>query len=661
MCGIAGLYNFKSGNPVNFNTVERMVSALNHRGPDECGFLIDNNFGMGMSRLSIIDLSSGTQPLHNEDKTKWIVFNGEIFNYLELRQELIKKGHEFKTHSDTEVIVHMYEEYGNDFLKYLNGQFAISIWDTRKKSLIIARDRVGIRPLFYSIINNKSIAFSSEIKAIFAGKILKPEVEEKGIAEIFTYWVNIPPTTAFKNVMELPAGHFILCDENGVRIKKYWSLEFPENGDFYKKSVKEVTEELKELIDDAASLRLRADVPVAAYLSGGIDSSVITSLVKKFHNNELITFSVAFKEAGFDERYFQKKMVEHIGTDHRMVEVNNNDIAKDFIDVVWYAEKPMMRTAPAPLFALSRLVRENNIKVVLTGEGADEIFGGYNIFKEDKVRRFWAEQPGSSSRALLLSRLYPYILKSQNAVNPFWQAFFKKGLEQTDNPLYSHLIRWDNTSKTKVFFNDDIKKYFPKDGRFPELENFINPNISKWHPLNKAQYLETTFFMSGYLLSSQGDRMMMGNSVEGRFPYLDHRVIEYAAKLPPEMKIKVLTEKFILKKSFEDILPEIITNRPKQPYRAPIVQCFLTDKTPELIRELLSTQKLKEYGYFNPSSANRLIEQMKVPGKNISAKDDMALAAMVSVQLLHYHYIENFDNHIFRLAEKQTYIDLNKN
>ncbi len=659
MCGIAGLYNYSSKKPVKLELIKKMISALYHRGPDECGFLVDRNFGMGMSRLSIIDLSSGSQPLPNEDKTIWIVFNGEIFNYVELREELMQKGHKFETHSDTEVIIHTYEEYGINFLNQLNGQFAISIWDSVKEELVIARDRVGIRPLFYSILNDKSIAYASEMKSFFSGGFIKPEIDEKGVAEIFTYWVNIPPTTSFKNIQELPAGHFLICNNNGIRIKKYWSLDYPNNNMFYDRPINIVKDELNALIDDAASLRLRADVPVAAYLSGGLDSSIITTLVKKFHNNELITFSVAFKDAGYDERFFQKKMVEHIGTDHRMIEVDIQDIAKDFIDVIWYAEKPMMRTAPAPLFALSKLVRSNNIKVVLTGEGADEVFGGYNIFKEDKVRRFWAEQPESKYRPLLLSRLYPYILKSQNSLNPFWQSFFKQGLEETNSPYYSHKIRWNNTSKTRIFFNDRIKKYFPNNGHYSGLNNFLSSDISSWHPLNRAQYLETTLFMSGYLLSSQGDRMMMGNSVEGRFPYLDHRVIEYANQLSPEMKIHVLNEKYILKETFKSLLPEMITNRPKQPYRAPIGQTFLSERSPDLIKELLGENKLIDYGYFNLNASNRLINRMKALGKNISAKDDMALAALASVQLLHYHFIENFKNHTFKLAEKQKIIYLN--
>lgn len=657
MCGIAGLYNYKKQAPVPLDTLKHMVSALSHRGPDECGFLVDHNFGMGMSRLSIIDINSGSQPLCNEDKTVWIVFNGEIFNYIELRENLEKKGHIFATQSDTEVIVHLYEEYGLEFLNFLNGQFAISIWDKNKKELILARDRVGIRPLFYTNEGDR-LAWASEMKALFAGKVTIPEIDPSGIAEIFTYWVNLPPKTSFKGVNELPAGHFLICNGKGVQIKKYWALEFPVDGNFYNKPFKVITEELRALIHDATTIRLRADVPVAAYLSGGIDSSIITALVKQFHNNDLITFSVAFKDTGYDERIFQQRMVEHIGTDHRMVEVANSDIANDFIEVVWHAEKPMMRTAPAPLFALSKLVRENGIKVVLTGEGADEIFGGYNIFKEDKIRRFWSRQPSSTLRPLLLSKLYPYILNGKNTPNPFWQAFFKKGLNEVNHDFYSHMIRWDNTSKIKLFFNESVKQFFPQYGEYTPVEKYTNPEIKRWHPLNRAQYLEAALFMSGYLLSSQGDRMMMGNSVEGRFPYLDHRVIEYANKLSPNIKIKTLDEKYVLKKAFNDLVPKTISSRPKQPYRAPIGQCFLGKNCPKLIKELMSPDKLKKYGYFEPNASEKLIKLMKTQGQNTSARNDMALSAIVSVQLLHFHYVDNFSHHTFHLPQKQKILNL---
>jgi len=656
MCGIAGIFDWQNKKQVQTEALEKMIAAQYHRGPDECGFLYDKEFAMGMSRLSIIDLNSGSQPIHNEDKSVWVVFNGEIYNYRELRPELEKQGHRFYTNSDTEVIVHLYEQYGLDFVQHLNGQFAISIWDVKKKQLVLARDRVGIRPMFY-VQQNGKLAYASEVKSFFACGELQAELDPAGISQIFTFWVNIPPMNAFKNVSELPPGHLMIASEKGIRIKQFWSYSFPQQGNFSDKSSAELIEESREIIHDAVELRLRADVPVAAYLSGGLDSSIISSLVKKYHNNELVTFSVAFKDEAYDERKYQEQMAKHIGTRHQVVEVDDADIARHFIDVVWYAEKPMMRTAPAPLYALSELVRSNNIKVVLTGEGADEMFGGYNIFKENQIRRFWSRQSQSSWRPLLLARLYPYILKSQSVVNPFWQAFFKKQLSDTDDPFYSHILRWQNTAQIKNIFSTNFKSAFDYDGQKQIVRDYLSSDLENWNSLNQAQYLESALFMNGYLLSSQGDRMMMGNSVEGRFPFLDHRVVEFAAQLPPHLKLNGLNEKYILKRAFADFLPTDIINRPKQPYRAPIAQVFLGDKRPDLIAEMLSEDKVKEYGYFNPHAIQQLVK--KLSRSEASARDDMAIVAAVSTQLLHYHFIDAFDSHELKLPEKNTKININ--
>ncbi len=657
MCGIAGFISQKNNLKTHKTRLEQMIGSLYHRGPDECGFLFDKRCAMGMSRLSIIDLNSGSQPIHNEDKSLWIVFNGEIFNYPELGETLKNKGHRFYTSSDTEVILHCYEEYGLDFVQHLNGQFAIAIWDRKKQQLILARDRVGIRPLFYAQINDKLI-FASEMKAIFAEGTVQPHITETGLADIFTFWVNIPPQTVFKDINELPPGHLMICNGKQMHIKKYWAYSFPQNGNFTDKSEKELQQELQDLLYDAVTIRLRADVPVASYLSGGIDSSIISTLVKNYHNNDLITFSVTFKDKHFDERSFQEQMAKKIGTRHHSIEVDDKKIANDFSDVIWFSEKPLMRTAPSPLFALSSLVRQNNIKVVLTGEGADEMFGGYNIFREDKVRRFWAREPQSRWRPKLFSRLYAYILKSENTINPFWQAFFKKHLTETEDPYYSHLLRWENTAHIRMIFGSAVKKAFRMDEQKQRLRNYLLPEMSSWHPLNRAQYLETSLFMNGYLLSSQGDRMMMGHSVEGRFPFLDHRIIEFAAKIPPNLKIKTLNEKYLLKETYRKLIPAEIVNRSKQPYRAPIAGVFLSPDTSPLIREMLSEEKLKQYGYFNPRAIKQLKDKLIRAGKNSAARDEMAIVACVSTQLLHHHFIETFSEKIFSLPEKQTVVNL---
>ncbi len=657
MCGITGIVAQRLAYPQSEERLKRMVGSLYHRGPDECGFLFGKQAALGMARLSIIDLNTGSQPIHNEDRSLWTVFNGEIFNYIELREELQKLGHTFYTRTDTEVILHSFEQFGMDFLSHLNGQFAIAIWDVKKRRLLLARDRVGIRPLYYAYRDGRLI-FGSEIKSILAEGTVPARIEPQGIADIFTFWVNIPPETSFEGIHELPPGNFLLFENGKITVQPYWHYSFPRDNAFDQRGKQVLAGELRDLLHDAVTLRLRSDVPVAAYLSGGIDSSIISALVKKYHNNELITFSVAFKDAHYDERNYQQLMAKHIGTRHFTIEVDHEDIARSFSDVVWFAEKPMMRTAPAPLYALSSLVREHGIKVVLTGEGADEMFGGYNIFKEDKIRRFWARQPNSVCRPMLLARLYPYILKDEKAINPFWQGFFKKNLQDVDNPFYSHWLRWTNTAHLKMVFAGAVKEHFRFEEQLEKVRRYLLPEMVEWHPLNRAQYLEAALFMNGYLLSSQGDRMMMGHSVEGRFPFLDHRVVEFSSNLPPELKINGLNEKYLLKEAYKDLLPEQVVKRNKQPYRAPIATVFLGAHAPQLIRELLSPEMLKKYGYFNPQAIEKLSVKLQKLGKQASARDEMAIVAAASTQLMHYHFVETFKNHTFKLPERQVKITI---
>ncbi len=639
MCGINGIFHRNNQQVVSRTLLEMMANTLDHRGPDDKGFYANQSIGLGQTRLSIIDLEGGKQPIFNEDRSICVVFNGEIFNYIELREYLKKKGHNFYTKSDTEVIVHAYEEYGHDFLQQLNGQFAIALWDSKKGKLLLARDRVGIRPLFYSSQPDGTFLFASEMKSILAYPGIQAKIDPDGINQIFTLWVNIPPRTVFKNILELPPGNFMTITKENISVKSYWNLEFPSVKDYEYKSLKYYKKRLEELLYDAVTIRLRADVPVASYLSGGLDSSIITSLVKRYHNNDLITFSVAFSDPNYDERTFQVKMVDYLKTDHRVIEAEYEKIGDVFSDVVWYAEKPMIRTAPAPLYILSRLVRDNNIKVVLTGEGADEVFGGYNIFKEDKVRRFWAKYPDSKIRPMALSRIYPYINDPAKSGQNFWQLFFKKNLTDTQNRYYSHQIRWDNTAQLKKFFKREYQSQFDNSKMYDELESYVHPDLDKWHPFARAQYLEMRLFMAGYLLCSQGDRMMMGNSVEGRFPFLDHRLIEYANTIPPEYKMNVLNEKYILKKTYENILPAEILSREKQPYRAPISPCF-TSGSKNLASKLFEEEKIIELGYFDNRTVNLLKKKIeKSNGMTLSARDDMAIVGIVSMQLLHHHFL----------------------
>ncbi len=367
MCGIAGLLNAE-GNAAQPDVLHRMISMLHHRGPDAVSVHVDRNAGLAHARLSIIDLSGGAQPMHNEDRSLWITFNGEIFNYLELRGDLLKQGHTFATRSDTEVILHLYEEKGPDCVHYMNGQWAFAIWDRNRRTLFLSRDRLGVRPLFYASANG-SFVFGSEIKAIFACPGVARELDLTGLNEVFTYWCTLPPRTAFKGIYELPPGHSMVVKEGTVTVKPYWEPDY-ETEPCFVDGVKEreYAEELLALLIDAVRIRLRSDVPVGAYLSGGLDSTLTTALIKKFTNAPLRTFSVTFADAEFDESLYQREAVQFLNTDHQEVHCSAAQIAEVFPDVTWHAEKPVLRTAPAPLFLLSRLVRESGYKVVITGE-----------------------------------------------------------------------------------------------------------------------------------------------------------------------------------------------------------------------------------------------------------------------------------------------------
>jgi asparagine synthase (glutamine-hydrolysing) len=645
MCGIAGIIDFSSS-PPSESVLRKMLGMIGHRGPDAFGVYMDKNAGLAHARLSIIDLTGGDQPIHNEESTVWIVYNGEVFNYPDLRKDLVAKGHQFYTNTDTEVLVHLYEERGPEFLKDLNGQFGFALWDQRQGCLLLARDRVGIRPLFYHQQGGR-LVFGSEIKSLFADPRIPRSLNLQTISDVFTCWTPLGNLTAFEGIYQIPPGHYAIFSQTGMSIHPYWQLSFsqPENGE---RSLGEWVEELKGLLHDATRIRLRADVPVGAYLSGGLDSTYITSVVKKFFNNELRTFSVSFTDGRFDEAPFQQKAVEAIGTEHRNIRCTDHDIGKVFPQVIWHTELPMLRTAPAPLYQLSSLVRENNFKVVLTGEGSDEIFAGYDIFKEDRVRRFWARRPDSAMRPALFQKLYPDIFTSDNTrARHFLEAFFRKGLTGVDSPVYSHFIRWENTSQLKTFFSAEMRDAVDRNGSFEERFMATLPqDFMSWNPLSRAQYTEITIFLSNYLLSSQGDRMAMAHAVEGRFPFLDYRVVEFACRVPPRYRMLGLKEKFILRKAAGELIPPELAERPKQPYRAPISRCFLGNPANEYVTDLLSERGIREAGYFDSKRVDTLLAKCRRHGDSLlSERENMGLVGIISTQLLHHLFMKNFPTH----------------
>lgn len=635
MCGIAGIVDYNNKFD-RLPIMQKMLSVIGYRGPDESGIYNSPYATIGNLRLSIVDIEGGQQPLSDQTGRYWIVFNGEIFNYPELRDGLIDKGCLFTTHSDTEVLVQLYAYYGSKCIEMLNGQFAFAIWDKENEELFLARDRVGIRPIFYNISNDGKFSFASEIKSLFEQEELIPELNPESLAQIYTFWAALTPNTAFKNIYELSPGEFMIFSREGIKKEKYWELSF---GNINSKlSVHEAVQKFDEIFSDSVRIRLRADVEVAAYLSGGLDSSATVAYIHKIEPGVLHTFSLGFEEGDYDESHYQAEAVKYFNTSHKSIICTSTQIANTFPDVIWHLETPVMRTAPIPMYLLSKLVSENGIKVVITGEGADEILAGYNIFKETKIRRFWANQSDSTARPLLLKKLYPYLPQMKSANPTILKMFFGYKLNDIDNPFYSHLLRWNNSnhiikhlsSKLKA----DIGEYSPLD----ELTSKLPGDFNTWEPIAKAQWLETTMFMSGYLLSSQGDRMAMANSVEGRYPFLDYRLIEFCATLPSRFKLNSLNEKFLLKKLMRNRIPESITKRSKQAYRAPIQSVFLSKEAPDYVKQMLSADFTEKVGVFNPESLKTVLTRIEKTGASTEV-ENMLLTFVISTHLLYDQFI----------------------
>ena len=636
MCGLAGIHLDSPEARPDRESVERMIGAIGHRGPDGTGYHIEPGVALGHARLSIIDLGGGAQPIHNGDETVWISYNGEVFNYVELREWLVARGHKFYTHSDTEVIVHMYDELGDEFVHELNGQFAFALWDRKKRRLLLVRDRAGILPLYYAPIKG-GVAFGSEVKTLIAGGLIQPRADAQGLDELMTFWAPVAPRTVFQGVSQVCPGEMVILEGPKLTRRQYWDWDFPQAGAHRRESNAVLQEELRSILTSAADIRLRADVPVGAYLSGGLDSSTLVALLKERLPDTLETFSLGFDDAGLDESVHQKTVADFLKTHHHHVQVSSADIAKVFPRTILHGEMPVLRTAPAPMQLLSGLVRKSNVKVVLTGEGADEVLGGYDIFKESKVRQFWAVNPESKWRPALLKRLYPYLDLTSAQSSAYLKEFFGVGLANPADPVFSHLPRWATTAQVKLFWNDELRAQV-QGSAVERLRASLADKLAGYTPFNRSEYLEARTLLPGYLLASQGDRMLMANSVEGRFPFLDHRLIEFANKLRPSVKMHVLREKALLKDMMRGKLPDSILKRFKQPYRAPDAAAFMGPETPAYVNELLSEQRLKDYGYFDAGRVTKLVAKMR-RSPAPSTRDNQAFVGVLSTQLWHAQFV----------------------
>lgn len=637
MCGVAGYIAAGLAPRDGEALLGAMTGALAHRGPDAGGVWVSPGIGLGHRRLAIVGIADGQQPMRLEGPDLTIAFNGEIFNFVELRAELEAKGHVLLTGSDTEVLLHLYAEHGETCLSMLNGDFAFALWDGARKRMFIARDRVGVRPLFYAE-RAEGLYFASEIKALLEVPGIEAAIDPFALDEIFTLWAPLGPRSGLKGICELPPGHFMVVENGTRRIQRYWDFDFPDASEGYDpRSEDALADEVLALLDDATRIRMRADVPVGAYLSGGLDSAITAALAQRHTGQTLSTFSVGFDSAEHDESEFQAIMAEALGTDHRVITCSNDDIAAVFPEVIAHAERPIVRTAPAPLYKLSSLVRDNGIKVVLTGEGADEVFAGYDIFKEDKIRRFAARQPGSARRPHLFKRLYPYLPNLQNQSADYLAAFFGITPELLSDPLASHRPRFRSTSAAKIFFSADLRAQLQGYDAAAALAETLPERFGRWHPQHQAQYLESRYLLPGYILSSQGDRMAMAHGIEGRFPFLDHRVMALAARIPPRLTLKGLVEKHILRRGTQHLLPPAISNRTKQPYRAPDSQAFATANAPDYVGALLSPEAIGQTGLFNPQAVAKLVAKAGTSGVE-GFRDNTAYIGILSAQIWHRRF-----------------------
>ena len=642
MCGIAGLY-VGSGGPASRDLLLDMAGELHHRGPDGVGLYQDGAFGMVNTRLSIIDITGGDQPLSDESGRFWVMQNGEIYNYPELMDELTSLGHRFSTRSDTEVLAHAFEEWGLDFLQKLNGEFALAIYDYAAKRLLLARDRFGIRPLFIGRFGS-DLAFASEAKALLRHPQAERRIDPFAVVETFTLWAVQPDRSAFPNISELEAGHYMwIGPHEACTPVEWWSVNFASDEGRQRASVQDLADEVLAKLDDATRIRLRADVPVGVYLSGGLDSSATAALARRHTSGSLAAFSLSFEDPRFDESVHQDRMANELGVDLHRVTVSDRDVAEALPEVVRHAEKPIIRTAPGPLLALSALARRTGFKVVLTGEGSDELFGGYNLFQESAVRRFWARDPESRLRPLLFGRLYPYLSRDLAAGGGLMAEFFRKGMLDTADPLYSHRPRFRTTTRNLRFLTQSARASSETVGSPEErLLARLPAGFAFKGPLDKAQHIEIITFLTGFLLHSQGDRMLSDNSVEGRFPFLDVHVAELAASLPERLRMNGIQEKYLLRRALKGVVPESINKRPKRPYRAPILRAFFGAGAPDYVAELLAPERVARSGIFNPEAVVKLAEKAeRSVSVGMSESDEMGVVGVLSAQLLDEQFVRS--------------------
>jgi len=626
MCGICGIYDLNSLS-VDKNTLKQMCSVITHRGPDDIGLFLDDNIGLGMRRLRIIDIEGGHQPVHNEDESVWIVFNGEIYNYRELRASLEQKGHIFYTHSDTEVIVHLYEEFGDKCLNELNGMFAFAIWDSRKNRVFLARDRIGIKPLHY-IISNGKLIFGSEIKSILEVETVKREVNLNALHQFIGFEYVPAPDTMFKGIKKLLPGHMLIFEKGKCTIRKYWDLEFstPEN-----QSVEFYSAKIYDLLKKSVERRLVSDVPIGAFLSGGIDSSAIVGLMSDLVDQPVKTFSIGFEDQSYNELKYARIVADYFGTEHHE-EIIRPDAVQMVDKIIKHLDEPFADVSVFPTYMVSELAKKH-VTVVLSGDGGDELFAGYDWYKASKLDRYYRKIPQKIRHNVISKTIQqlPISRQKKGAAN-----MLKRFVEGSSLPVAGRHVRWQyfttNAERNELFSNkfNEIS-YFLRD--FDCVDKYYSMNNAS-DELSKEQFIDVKMYLPDDILVKV-DRMSMANSLEARVPFLDHNLAEFSATIPQHLKLHGITTKYILKRAMSDLLPKEIIHRQKQGFSIPMKN-WLRDELLNMMLDLLSKERIEEKGYFNYEYVNKIVQQ-HLDGKRNNAHQ---LWMLMTFELWHENYID---------------------
>jgi asparagine synthase (glutamine-hydrolysing) len=664
MCGIAGVVDMTGRRPAPVRAVRRMAQAIFHRGPDEDGFLERPGMLLANRRLSIVGLADGRQPIGNEDGSVQVVFNGEFFDYPERRRDLETKGHVFRTHTDTELIPHMWEEYGEGMFAHLKGQFAFCLYDTRQNCLILARDRIGICPLFYTVQRPREgplagtnvFLFASEVKALLASGMVEAKVDIRGINQIFSFFAVPGPFTCFDGVTLLTQGHYLrvqlgegLSPEAAIRDRIYWEIDYPDWGQEEDPPKKQVVDEYERLLVAAVDRRLRADVPVVSYLSGGVDSSIVVALASKVLGRPIPTFTISVQAKGLNEESEAAQTARHTGSKQYILNYGDADVRDRYPDLIWAAEMPVIDTSSAALMELAKLVRANGFKVALTGEGADETLAGYSWFKIHKILSTFGIRFGMALRQLGL------LVSGQ-------PRFSKAAIKRSHDAVGGHngwLDLYGLMSMSKLrFYREDLKD---NGGVEPPYETIglNHERLKKWHPFNRSLYLGQRIMLPGHLLCAKGDRVAMNSSVETRYPFLDEDLWAFAAKLHPRWKLHGLREKYLLRLVAERWLPKQCAWRRKAMFRAPLDSFHLTgDRAPRWIAQVLSRESLTKTGLFDVDAVLEHRERLPRMWRGLKRTSvEMGLVAVTATQLWHHLYVSGDLADLPSRAQRQAHLD----